>query len=124
MLIYDRRRCRPLDTDQVRQRMTITQRAQLGLLEQEGWRLLFVRGEPAGAFVEHSSKGYGLLSRDGRMIAVRSLPVRGNDAVPAVAAELEQIAGANSQADEDDSVLDGVEDIVFDDALPARVAFG
>jgi hypothetical protein len=79
MLIYDRRRCRPQALDEMRRRLTIAQRARLGQLEIEGWRLLFVRGEPAVAFITHEVQGHAMLAREGRPIAVRSLPVRTAD---------------------------------------------
>lgn len=79
MLIYDRRRCRPPADHEMRGRLTIAQRARLGELEHEGWRLLFIRGEPAVAFVAHEERGYGMLPREGRLLAVRSLPVRAAD---------------------------------------------
>lgn len=81
MLIYDRRRCRPLRAEETRRRLTLSQRARLGLLERDGWQLLFVRGEPSTAFLSHELEGYGMLGRDGRLIGVRALPQRGGDAV-------------------------------------------
>lgn len=88
MLIYDRRRCRPLDAQQLRGRLSLAQRAKLAWLEQKGWRLLFVRGEANAAFIAHPSDGQAMLVRDGRMIAVRSLTTRPDDAplLPAAAA--------------------------------------
>lgn len=80
MLIYDRRRCRPPADHEMRRRLSIAQRARLGELEREGWRLLFVRGEHAVAFVAHEQRGYGMLPREGRLLAVRSLPLRTEDA--------------------------------------------
>ena len=80
MLIYDRRRCRPPADYEMRRRLTIAQRARLGELEHEGWRLLFVRGEHAVAFVAHDERGYGMLPREGRLLSVRSLPLRTVDA--------------------------------------------
>lgn len=80
MLIYDRRRCRPLRAEETRHRMTLSQRAQLGLLEKEGWQLLFVRGEPSTAFLSHELLGYGMVGREGRLIGLRALPQRGADA--------------------------------------------
>lgn len=79
MLIYDRRRCRPPQLAEMRRRLTLSQRARLGLLEQEGWSLLFVRGEPTAAFLTHAEQGHGMLGRDGRLIGVRALPQRQDD---------------------------------------------
>ena len=79
MLIYDRRRCRPLPGAEVRRRLTLTQRAKLAWYETMGWRLLFVRGEPASVFLTHEEKGNAVIVRDGRVLAVRSLPVRPED---------------------------------------------
>lgn len=79
MLIYDRRRCRPLPGPEVRRRLAIAQRAKLSWLEYLGWRLLFVRGEPASVFVAHDQKGYAVIGRDGRVVGVRSLTVRPAD---------------------------------------------
>ena len=80
MLIYDRRRCRPQAPQEMRRRLTLPQRARLAELEAAGWELLFVRGEPAVAFVSHAQQGYARLPREGRPIAVRSLPLRTADA--------------------------------------------
>ncbi|WP_133499158.1 hypothetical protein [Cognatilysobacter terrigena] len=79
MLIYDRRRCRPVPGLEVRRRLALAQRAKLSWLEYLGWRLLFVRGEPACVFVAHDHKGYAMISREGRVVAVRSLTVRPED---------------------------------------------
>lgn len=79
MLIYDRRRCRPPQATEVRTRLTLPQRARLGQLEADGWRLLFVRGEASMAFVTHDVHGHAALARDGRPIAVRTLPLRQDD---------------------------------------------
>lgn len=79
MLIYDRRRCRPPQAAEMRGRLTLPQRARLGQLEREGWHMLFVRGEPAAAFLTHDEQGHGMLGRDGRLIAVRALPQRQED---------------------------------------------
>lgn len=79
MLIYDRRRCRPIPGAELRRRLTLSQRAKLSWLEHTGWRLLFVRGEPASAFLEHDDRGYAAIARDGRVVAVRSLPLRPGD---------------------------------------------
>lgn len=79
MLIYDRRRCRPPQSTEVRTRLTLPQRAQLGQLEAAGWRLLFVRGETSLAFVTHDEHGHAALARDGRTIVVRTLPLRQDD---------------------------------------------
>lgn len=79
MLIYDRRRCRPPQAREVRMRLTLPQRAKLGQLEREGWRLLFVRGETSLAFLTHTARGYAALGREGRLIMVRTLPLRQDD---------------------------------------------
>jgi hypothetical protein len=79
VLIYDRRRCRPPQSTEVRMRLTLRQRAQLGQLEREGWHLLFVRGETSLAFLTHPARGHAALGRDGRLIAVRTLPLRQDD---------------------------------------------
>lgn len=76
MLIYDRRRCRPLEDSEKRRRLTLPQRAKLGHLEHMGWEFLFVRGEASTAFLRHAEHGTAALARDGRLIAVRSLPLR------------------------------------------------
>ncbi|TZF89854.1 hypothetical protein [Cognatilysobacter lacus] len=76
MLIYDRRRCRPLTGTDLRRALTLAQRAKLLWLESTGWRLLFVRGQPASVFLAHSEKGYATIVRDGRVLAVRSLTLR------------------------------------------------
>lgn len=83
MLIYDRRRCRPPQPDEMRRRLSLPQRARLGQLEHEGWRLLFVRGEPAVAYLTHEERGHAMLAREGRPVAVRSLPVRTGDGATA-----------------------------------------
>lgn len=79
MLIYDRRRCRPLPGAELRRRLTLAQRAKLSWLEYTGWQLLFLRGEPAHAFVAHDDRGYAMIARDGRVVAVRSLNLRPDD---------------------------------------------
>lgn len=79
MLIHDRRRCRPPLASEVRTRLTLPQRAQLGQLEREGWRLLFVRGETSLAFLTHPARGHAALGREGRLIMVRTLPLRQED---------------------------------------------
>ena len=79
MLIYDRRRCRPPQADETRRRLTLTQRARMGQLEHDGWRLLFVRGEPTVAFLMHDEQGCAMLGRDGRLVGVRALPQRQED---------------------------------------------
>lgn len=96
MLIYDRRRCRPPEAQQVRGRLSLAQRAKLLWLEQKGWRLLFVRGESNAAFLSHETDGQAMLARDGRMIAVRSLATRPDDAplLPRVAADARDDARA------------------------------
>lgn len=76
MLIYDRRRCRPLRSEEMRKRLTSPQRAQLHLLESEGWQLRFVRGKGSAAFLSHDDHGYGMLACDGRLVAVSELPQR------------------------------------------------
>ena len=83
MLIYDRRRCRPIPDAELRRRLTLAQRAKLAWLENTGWRLLFLRGEPASAFVQHAHEGYATITRDGRVVAMRSLTLRPDDATPA-----------------------------------------
>ena len=80
MLIYDRRRCRPIPDAELRRRLTLPQRAKLAWLETTGWRLLFLRGEPAQVFVQHEAKGFASIARDGRIIGVRSLTLRPGDA--------------------------------------------
>jgi hypothetical protein len=97
MLIYDRRRCRPPAVDEMRRRLTIPQRARLGQLEGEGWRLLFVRGEPAVAFISHATHGYAMLPREGRQIAVRSLPLRTDDGAPSHAEAATEQDGPSRQ---------------------------
>ena len=87
MLIYDRRRCRPPQAEETRRRLTLSQRARLGLLEKDGWQLLFVRGEPSSAFLAHEQEGYGMLGRDGRLIAIRALPLRGAEGEEAIPAQ-------------------------------------
>lgn len=82
MLIYDRRRCRPLAAPEQLKRLTPRQRSQLAQLELEGWRLAFVRGEAASAFVRHPAHGDGVLVRDGRLVMLQALPVRQDDPVP------------------------------------------
>ena len=79
-LIYDRRRCRPLPDAELRRRLTLAQRAKLAWLETTGWNLLFLRGEPAHVFLQHADKGFATISRDGRLITVRSLTLRPGDA--------------------------------------------
>ncbi|HEY4582589.1 MAG TPA: hypothetical protein VIG88_06965 [Lysobacter sp.] len=79
MLIYDRRRCRPLPGVELRRRLTLMQRAKLAWYETMGWRLLFVRGEPASAFLAHEEKGLARIVRDGRVLSVRSLALRPED---------------------------------------------
>jgi hypothetical protein len=81
MLIYDRRRCRPIPGAELRRRLTLAQRAKLVWLETTGWRLLFLRGAPASVFLEHDDKGYASIFRDGRVLAVRSLSLRPGDGV-------------------------------------------
>jgi hypothetical protein len=80
MLIYDRRRCRPLPDAELRRRLTLAQRAKLAWLETTGWHLLFLRGEPATVFLQHEDKRLASISRDGRIIGVRSLTLRPGDA--------------------------------------------
>lgn len=87
MLIYDRRRCRPLPDTELRQRLTLAQRAKLVWLESTGWRLLFLRGTPASAFLSHADKGYATIIRDGRVVSVRSLALRPDDSSRARPAE-------------------------------------
>lgn len=79
MLIYDRRRCRPLPGPEVRRRLALAQRAKLSHLEQGGWRLLFVRGEPVTAYVAHAEHGQAILTPDARLVMARSLRVRQGD---------------------------------------------
>ncbi|MGY3266889.1 hypothetical protein [Lysobacter sp. HA35] len=79
MLIYDRRRCRPVPGLEVRRRLPLAQRAKLSWLEYLGWRLLFVRGESSAVFVAHDQKGYAMISREGRVVGVRSLTARPED---------------------------------------------
>lgn len=79
MLIYDRRRCRPVPGLELRRSLPLAQRAKLSWLEYLGWRLLFVRGDTAAVFVAHDHKGYAMIGRDGRVLAVRSLTVRPED---------------------------------------------
>lgn len=86
MLIYDRRRCRPLQAPEQRKRLSPRQRTELAQLELEGWRLLFVRGEAASAYVTHELHGHGVLVRDGRLVALDALPLRQDDQAPAHAA--------------------------------------
>lgn len=81
MLIYDRRRCRPLPGGELRRRLTLAQRAKLAWLESTGWRLLFLRGEPANVFLQHEDKRFATIVRDGRVLSVRSLTLRPSDAV-------------------------------------------
>ena len=81
MLIYDHRRCRPLPGAELRRRLTLAQRAKLSWLECTGWRLLFLRGEPANVFVAHADRGYAMISRDGRVVTVRTLTLRPDDRV-------------------------------------------
>ncbi|WP_133478913.1 hypothetical protein [Cognatilysobacter segetis] len=80
MLIYDRRRCRPLPDAELRRRLTLTQRAKLAWLESTGWRLLFLRGEPASAFVQHDDTGYAAITREGRVLSLRNLTQRPDEA--------------------------------------------
>lgn len=99
MLIYDRRRCRPPQAAEVRGRLTLPQRARLGQLEREGWQMLFVRGEPAAAFLTHGEQGHGMLGRDGRLISVRALPQRQEGpAEPALAGDEAAIDAADEIA--------------------------
>lgn len=98
MLIYDRRRCVPPPATDVRSRLTLPQRARLGQLEAEGWRLLFVRGEASLAFVTHDTLGHVALGRDGRPIPVRSLPGRREDAADREAVERPEPAGESRAA--------------------------
>ena len=93
MLIYDRRRCRPLPGSELRRRLTLTQRAKLAWYETMGWRLLFVRGEPASVFLTHDDKGNAVIARDGRVLAVRSLAVRPGDRKKAT-----QLGGSSPEA--------------------------
>ena len=93
MLIYDRRRCRPIPDAELRRRLTLVQRAKLAWLENTGWRLLFLRGEPASAFLLHAEKGYSTIARDGRVLTVRSMTLRPGDA-PAFRAALPEGARA------------------------------
>ncbi|GAB6194772.1 hypothetical protein [Lysobacter xanthus] len=91
MLIYDRRRCRPMPNAEVRRRLTLAQRAKLSWLESTGWELMFVRGEPGHAFIRHDAEGQAAITADGRVLTVRSLTARASerptaDAVPVVAA--------------------------------------
>lgn len=97
MLIYDRRRCRPLPGSELRRRLTLAQRAKLSWLEHTGWRLMFLRGEPANAFVQHEERGFAMVARDGRVVAVRSLTLRPEDRnapAPADAIESEEVEAA------------------------------
>jgi hypothetical protein len=82
MLIYDRRRCRPLPESELRRRLTLAQRAKLAWLESTGWRLLFLRGEPASVFLQHDDRGYSTITRDARVVAVRSLTQRPDEPPP------------------------------------------
>jgi len=79
MLIYDRRRCRPLPGMALRRRLTLAQRAKLVWLESCGWRLLFLRGEPASVFLQHDGKGLGRFLGDGGLVLVRSRTQRPGD---------------------------------------------
>ena len=95
MLIYDRRRCRPIPGAELRRRLTLSQRAKLAWLETTGWRLLFLRGDPANVFLQHDDKGFASIARDGRVIGVRSLTLRPGDAgVPVVDAPREPARAA------------------------------
>lgn len=76
MLIYDRRRCRPLPASQMRTALSLAQRAKLGELEHQGWRLAFVRRETMMAFIEHDELGQATISRRGQVVRVRSVPPR------------------------------------------------
>jgi hypothetical protein len=80
MLIYDRRRCRPLPDAELRRRLTLAQRAKLAWLESTGWRLLFLRGDPANVFLQHEDQRFASIARDGRVIGVRRLTLRPGDA--------------------------------------------
>lgn len=82
MLIYDRRRCRPAELEEMRGRLSLAQRARLGVAEQAGWQLLFVRGEPSVAYLRNEL-GFAVIARDGRFMPVRSLPQRGDGIVAA-----------------------------------------
>jgi hypothetical protein len=85
MLIYDRRRCRPIPDAELRRRLTLAQRAKLAWLETTGWQLLFLRGEPATVFLQHEDRRLASINRDGRIIGVRSLTLRpGDGAAPRV----------------------------------------
>lgn len=79
MLIYDRRRCRPLPGPELRRRLALAQRAKLSHLEQGGWQLMFVRGEPATVYVVHAEHGRAILTPDARLVMARSLRMRQED---------------------------------------------
>lgn len=87
MLIYDRRRCRPLPGPEVRRRLALAQRAKLNHLEQGGWSLLFVRNEPATAYVQHAEHGQAIVTPDARLVMARSLRTRQDDGTRAPAIE-------------------------------------
>ncbi len=97
MFIYDRRRCRPMDPAQMRARLSLVQRAKLGELESAGWKLRFVRGTAAAAFISHPDQGHALLSYTGRVVRVRELPVRsGGDAAPSEDALFDELMEGGS----------------------------
>ena len=79
MLIYDRRRCRPIPAPELRRRLTLAQRAKLTWMEHTGWRLLFVRGEPASVFIGNERGDNAMIARDGRVLTVRHLAQRPQD---------------------------------------------
>ena len=79
MLIYDRRRCRPIPATELRRRLTLAQRAKLTWMEYLGWHLLFVRGEPANVFLGNDRDEHAMISRDGRVLNVRHLALRPED---------------------------------------------
>ncbi|GAB2508455.1 hypothetical protein [Lysobacter humi (ex Lee et al. 2017)] len=99
MLIYDRRRCRPLPGPEVRRRLALSQRAKLSHLEQGGWRLLFVRNEPATAYVQHAEHGHAIVTRDARLVMARSLRTRHDDATAMVVAAVESVRASAAPVD-------------------------
>jgi hypothetical protein len=106
MLIYDRRRCRPMEPAELRSRLTLVQRAKLGELESAGWELQFVRGTAATAYVRHAEHGQAMLSYTGRLVRVRELAMRDDSGSPEASDDpffdsmLEAAAGPGEMLDE------------------------
>lgn len=79
MLIHDRRRCRAPAANEIRVLLNSTQLASLSRLEREGWRLRFVRKEPAlppVPIVAMRDNSHAVLRADGQLDDASVLDIR------------------------------------------------